>query len=184
LVDALVANNLHATLFCTGSTMTTEAAAYAAVHGVELANHSWNHVSIGWYRPQAANEQIMRTARLIEAGTGEWPLWYRGPFQAYRSQGKKAVADAGMLAAGVSNDPLDYHGYTGAPLVHRVSRRLKPGQIILMHHYPQTIATFPALAAELRRRGFKTLTLSELAQTGAPATSHWQLEPFARFFGH
>ena len=184
LVDALVANDLHATLLCSGSQMTTAAAAYAAANGIELANHSWNHTSIGWYRPQAANEQIMNTARLLKAGSGEWPLWYRAPFQLYQSQGMRAVAGAGMLAAGVSNDPLDYRGNTGAKLVSHVSRRLKPGQIILLHHYPQTIATFPALATELRRRGYRTMTLSELAQTGDPATSNWQLEPFARFFGH
>jgi len=184
LVDALVANDLHATLFCSGSEMTTEAAAYAAQHGIEVANHSWNHVAIGWYRPAAANAQIMQTAKIIEEGTGEWPLWYRAPFQGYKSQGRRAVAAAGMLAAGVSNDPLDYHGYTGTTLVKRISRRLKPGQIVLLHHYPQTIATFPAIAQELRRRGYQTLTMSELAQTGKPATSVWQLQPFARFFGH
>jgi peptidoglycan/xylan/chitin deacetylase (PgdA/CDA1 family) len=187
LVDALVANHLHATLFCIGSTMTTEAAAYAethgAAHGIELGNHSWLHKPISWYRPLAANEQIMRTARLIKAGTGKWPIWYRAPFQNYESQGMRAVANAGMLAAGVSNDPLDYHGVTGAALVSAISRNLKPGQIILTHHYPQTIATLPALSAEMRRRNVGVLNLSELAQTGKPATSTWQLQPFARFFG-
>ena len=175
LVDALVANDLHATLFCVGSKMTTEAATYAAANGMELADHSWNHKSIGWYGPLAANEQIMRTARLLRAGTGSWPIWYRSPFQLYQSQGMRAVAGAGMAAAGVSNDPLDYRGYTGAPLVARVSQALKPGQIILLHHYPQTIATFPALAKELRRRDVEVLTLSELAQLGHPATSVSQL---------
>jgi peptidoglycan/xylan/chitin deacetylase (PgdA/CDA1 family) len=179
LVDALVASDLHATLFCVGSKMTTEAATYAAANGMELADHSWNHKSIGWYGPLAANEQIMRTARLLRAGTGSWPIWYRSPFQLYHSQGMRAVAGAGMAAAGVSNDPLDYRGYTGAPLVARVSQALKPGQIILLHHYPQTIATFPALAKELRRRDVEVLTLSELAQLGHPATSLGQLEPFA-----
>jgi peptidoglycan/xylan/chitin deacetylase (PgdA/CDA1 family) len=182
LVDALVANNLHATLFCVGSEMTTEAATYAAAHGMELANHSWDHKSIGWYRPSAANEQIMRTARLLEAGTGEWPIWYRAPFQLYRSQGMRAVANAGMLAAGVSNDPLDYRGYTGAELVTRMSRRLRPGQIILLHAFPQTISTLPALANEMRRRNTSVVTLSELTQTGGPATSPLQLEPLARLF--
>jgi len=185
LVDALVANKLHATLFCLGSQMTTEAAAYAAAApGIELANHSWEHKSIGWYRPYAANEQIMRTARLIKAGSGEWPLWYRAPFQLYQSQGRRAVANAGMLAAGVSNDPLDYHGYTGDTLVSRMSRELKPGQIVLLHHYPQTIETLPAIAEELRRRDYEALTLSEMSRLGDPATTNWQLEPFARYFGH
>ena len=87
-----------------------------------------------------------------------------------------------MVAAGVSNDPLDYRGHTGADLVKRVSRPLKPGQIILLHHYPQTIATFPALAEEMRRRNVEVLTLSELAKSGAPATSEWQLNPIVRFF--
>ncbi len=187
LVDALIANHLHATLFCIGSQMTTEAATYAAIHGgpngIELANHSWTHKPIGWYRPLAANEQIMKTARLLKAGTGDWPIWYRSPFQNYESQGMRAVANAGMLAAGVSNDPLDYRGVTGQALVSAVSRSLKPGQIILVHHYPATIATFPALAAELHRRKVEVLNLSELAQTGKPATSTWQLEPFSRFFG-
>ena len=185
LVDTLVANDLHATLFCVGSTMTTEAASYAAAaNGIELANHSWVHKSIGWYRPYAANEQIMRTARLLKAGSGEWPLWYRSPFQLYQSQGRKAVADSGMLIAGISNDPLDYHGYTGAQLVGRMSRSLKPGQIIMVHHYDRTIDTLPAIAAELDRRGYETMTMSELSQLGPPATTNWQLEPFARYFGH
>ncbi len=182
LVDALVANDLHATLFCLGSKMTTEAAAYAAANGIELANHSWNHTSIGWYRTAAANRQIMDTARMLKAGSGEWPIWYRSPFQMYQSQGMRAVGVAGMVAAGVSNDPLDYRGHTGADLVKRVSRQLKPGQIILLHHYPQTIATFPALAEEMRRRNVEVLTLSELAKSGAPATSKWQLNPIVRFF--
>ncbi|MEI7815533.1 MAG: polysaccharide deacetylase family protein, partial [Coriobacteriia bacterium] len=65
LVDALVANGLRATLFCVGSEMTTEAATYASANGMELANHSWEHKPIGWFRPAAANEQIMRTNRLL-----------------------------------------------------------------------------------------------------------------------
>ena len=182
LVDALVANGLHATLFCVGSEMTTEAATYAAANGMELANHSWDHKPIAWFRPEAANEQIMRTARLLQAGTGEWPIWYRGPFQNYQSNGMKAAANAGMLVAGVSNDPLDYHGYKGEELVKRLNRRLKPGQIILLHKLPGTIATIPALAAQMKRRNVTALTLSQLAQLGPPATSAWQLEPLSRFF--
>ncbi|MEI7814788.1 MAG: polysaccharide deacetylase family protein [Coriobacteriia bacterium] len=182
LVDALVANGLRATLFCVGSEMTTEAATYAAANGIELANHSWEHKPIGWFRPAAANEQIMRTNRLLHAGTGEWPIWYRAPFQNYQSNGMKAAVNAGMLVAGVSNDPLDYHGYKGDELVKRLNRRLKPGQIILLHKLPGTIATIPALADELKRRNATTLTLSQLAQLGPPATSAWQLEPLSRFF--
>lgn len=176
LVDALVANHLHATLFCIGSKMTTEAATYAAANGMELGDHSWIHNSIGHYAPVAANEQIIKTARLLRAGAGEWPIWYRSPFNLYQSQGMRSVAAAGMLVAFDSNDPLDYHGYTGKPLVDRISVKLKPGQIILLHHYPQTIATLPAIAAELRRKNYEVMTLSELAQTGTPATEASQLK--------
>ena len=182
LVDALVANHLRATLFCVGSKMTTEAAAYAAANGMELGDHSWIHEPLGHSRPEGQNKQIMDTARLLKAGSGEWPIWYRAPFQNLYGGAKKSIADAGMLDAGVSNDPLDYHDVTGKALVSAVSKKLKPGQIILMHHYPATIATLPALAAELRRRNVQALTLSELAQTGDPATSQRQLEPFTRFF--
>jgi len=180
LVDALVASHLHATLFCIGSKMTTEAAAYAGAHaadGIELGDHSWIHNSIGHYAPVPANEQIMRTARLLQAGTGAWPIWYRSPFNLYHSQGMRSVAAAGMLVAIDSNDPLDYHGYSGQALVDRTSVMLKPGQIILLHHYPKTIATLPALATMLRQRGYTVMTMSELAQAGPPATEASQLDP-------
>jgi peptidoglycan/xylan/chitin deacetylase (PgdA/CDA1 family) len=180
LVDALVANKLPATLFCIGSQMTTEAAAYAGAHaadGIELGDHSWIHNSIGHYAPVPANEQIMRTARLLEAGTGVWPVWYRSPFNLYHSQGMRSVAAAGMLVAIDSNDPLDYHGYFGKQLVDRIDVKLKPGQIILLHHYAKTIDTLPAIAAMLHQRGYTVLNLTELAQTGKPATQASQLDP-------
>ena len=93
------------------------------------------HNSIGHYAPKPANEQIMRTARLLKAGTGVWPVWYRSPFNLYHSQGMRSVAAAGMLVAIDSNDPLDYHGYYGKELVDRIDVKLRPGQIILLHHY-------------------------------------------------
>jgi len=171
LVDALVGARLHATLFCIGSEMNERAAKYAVANGMELGNHSWDHTSIAPMDAAHANRQIMMTETLIHSATGVWPIWYRMPFQSWGARGLKDVQAADMLAAGVSNNQQDYRGWTGPLLAYRIGADLAPGQIILLHALPGTIATLPQISNELRLRHYRALELSSLAAKTRPALS-------------
>jgi peptidoglycan/xylan/chitin deacetylase (PgdA/CDA1 family) len=60
-----------------------------------------------------------------------------------------------------------------AAIVSRVVSATTPGAIDLMHTLPQTAAALPSIIDELRARGYRFLTLPEMAALGTPTPGHW-----------
>jgi peptidoglycan/xylan/chitin deacetylase (PgdA/CDA1 family) len=60
--------------------------------------------------------------------------------------------------------------HTPAIIQDRVLRRIMPGAIVLIHPTERTVQALPPLLAQLRRRGYRLLTVSQLlAQSPSPA---------------
>jgi peptidoglycan/xylan/chitin deacetylase (PgdA/CDA1 family) len=64
-------------------------------------------------------------------------------------------------------------GYTPpSRLYHNIVDHVRPGSIILMHvTHPETLAALPSIVRELKRRGYKMVTLSQMAAMGKPYPS-------------
>lgn len=170
IVRELNRYDAHATFFWVGSRITTDAAKLALANGDELANHTWNHVNMHLLSSKEASAEIGLTNARIAQLTGVSPVWFRSPFnRLYRREYAQLRAHH-VLYANYSVTSVDWmDGVTEAEVVGKVSTTLKPGGVILMHDSPTHAPSFvPAVLRLLKRRGYRVVTLSELARTGPP----------------
>jgi peptidoglycan/xylan/chitin deacetylase (PgdA/CDA1 family) len=107
----------------------------------------------------------------IRKATGFSPTWVRAMGGGIDSTGMKAVIKTGQLYCNWSVDSYDSHRRYTPPnvLYHNVVDHVRPGDVILVHQtHRETIEVLPRICKELRRRGYKMVTLSELAAASRP----------------
>jgi peptidoglycan/xylan/chitin deacetylase (PgdA/CDA1 family) len=133
--------------------------------GHEVANHTANHkMLIGSYSRSyyEANAPIA----VIRRATGFDPIWIRAMGGGIDVTGMRAVVNTGQLYCNWSVDSYDSHrSYTPPSTLYRnVVGRVRAGDVILIHQtHAESLQALPSICAELKRRGYKMVTLSELA---------------------
>jgi peptidoglycan-N-acetylglucosamine deacetylase len=139
-------------------------------HGHELANHTMQHEMLR--RSYAFDiHQILGAESILARQTGVATTWVRAMGGGVNSTGVRAVNNTGRLYAQWSIDSLDSHARYTAPhrIYHNVVDHVRPGDVILLHvTHPESLAALPAILKELGRRGYRMVTLSELASHGRP----------------
>lgn len=133
--------------------------------GHEIANHTANHKMLtGSYR--TSYSQAYLPMATIRASTGFDPIWVRAMGGGVDRTGMRAVVNTGQLYCNWSVDSYDSHArYTPPSVLYRnVMRAVNSGDVILIHQtHPETVRALPAICRALKRRGYKMVTLSELA---------------------
>ena len=174
IVKALRRRNLKATFFITGHFCHTFPAECRALKdaGMEIGNHSYSHprfqnISNNQIRRQLANCEDAMSQRF---GHATKPL-FRFPYGESDSRSCKAVSNAGFQAIYWSLDSLDAFGAEKSAdfVLKRVSRRLKPGDIVLMHvSSAGTAAALPHILDELQRKGLRQVCVSDFLTERLP----------------
>ncbi len=135
-----------------------------AAQGHDIANHSWHHFQGVKLSAEQWHEEIAGNNRIIENVIGIAPRWFRAPGCHYSLEALNALHDLKMVRADTSNNSGDWEQPDPQKIVNRVLQRLAPGQVLLFHDSaPQTAKALPILLNELRARGYRCVTMSELA---------------------
>lgn len=173
-VDILNAYGGKGTFFATGTCSLYSRGAslnrYVLQRGHELANHTANHKPLN--RSYAFDvAQINGAERTLVRQTGRGTVWVRAMGGGVNATGLRATKNTGHLYAQWSLDSLDSKRRYTAPhrIYHNVVDHVRPGDVVLLHvTHPESLKALPSICAELRRRGYKMVTLSELAANGRP----------------
>ncbi len=177
ILNILKARGVKATFFIIGENALQfpDAVRREASEGMEIGNHSYNHGSVVRARNATIDWQINQTQGVIKGLVGFEPIWFRPPhgFRDLRLFFKTRHDD--MAVAEWSNMPRDWTRPGTDVIVQRTLRRLKPGDIILLHDgdnvyvggdRSQTVAALPRIIDGIQARGLRCVTLSELAAHG------------------
>ncbi len=145
----------------------------ASSHGHEIGNHGATHTPLQGRTPEILHAQITDDDAWVAQITGREPLWVRPSGGFIDDGGRAAVADTGHLVALWTIDSNDSHGgatnYTSDAVFKNATTNVRSGDIILLHQtHDWSIAALPRICAWLRAKGFKMVTLSQLAATGSP----------------
>ena len=142
--------------------------------GFELGNHTQHHtlpdgISSMWHRSYSTDiAEINGPDAIIKADGGGIPtVWLRPMGGMIDATGIKAAVATNHLVVNWTIDSNDSHGgaKTSDYLYNEVMRNIKSGDVVLLHvTHPESMAALPRIAATLNERGFKMVTLSELAQ--------------------
>ena len=134
--------------------------------GDEVENHSYTHPNMNLVIPSVAESEILRTNVLLQAMTGKQPHFFRPPGGNANPAVQRLAHLYGLSLAYWTVDVLHAED-VGSPqgLIQYALAHVHPGSIVLLHNGPDvTTAAVPGLVAALRGRGYKLVTLSEIAQ--------------------
>jgi len=149
--------------------------------GHELGNHTFTHPNLGEMPLPVTELELNATQRLIESDTGRSTVLFRPPYfgdaEADKPQEVEPAIVAqnlGYIMVGLRIDPNDWQlPVTPNQIVNRtISRAIDAdpetrGEVILLHDAggdrSATVEALPTLIHELKARGFRFVSVSDLA---------------------
>lgn len=140
-----------------------------ADEGHEIGNHTWSHPDIAKLSASRLRQQIERTEAEIVKITVKPSVLFRPPYGSYTEADACQINGMGERVILWSVDTNDWRGLPTGHIVETVHRGIAPGAIVLQHSLPPqsgdlrgTIDAVPKIIDDLRRRGYKLETVSEL----------------------
>jgi peptidoglycan/xylan/chitin deacetylase (PgdA/CDA1 family) len=178
VLDLLERLDQKATFFLSGPWARQHPALVArmAADGDEVASHGEAHVNLSGYGREAIAANI-RTAddQLRKALGGREPApFFRPPNGDWNGLVVRTARELGYTTVIWSIDSLDWKNPGPGHMIDRVERQAFPGAILLFHSSDssrQVQDVLPVLIPQLRREGWRLVTLGELAKLG-PFSSH------------
>lgn len=165
LLDCLEENGAHATFFMVGQNVGSyqEEVQRMVEIGCEIGNHSWDHSSLTSLTLENAVKEITDTDEALIEACGQAATVVRAPYGNYSDEIIEAVGRPFFMW---SLDSLDW-SYLDVELTYNeiMNRDLTDGSIILMHDIHETsVETALLIIPELIEKGYKLVTVSELAE--------------------
>lgn len=164
LLDCLEKNNSVATFYVVGYL----AKAYPEVIsredklGCEVANHTWEHISLTSQGAAAGAEAVEKTSNQVKEIIGKPTKTYRPVGGAYNDSILSAID---MPAIIWSLDTLDWKTRNADSTYDKIIKNVKDGDIILMHDiYEQTVEAACRAIPKLIEEGYQLVSVSELLE--------------------
>jgi peptidoglycan/xylan/chitin deacetylase (PgdA/CDA1 family) len=132
--------------------------------GHELGNHTYQHLDIDNLDRQAAQSEIVRCRDLLRSQTGSPGAHFRPSQTQHASAQVLQLAGAAGYRTCLSYnlDSLDYTDPGPAAVRANVARAVA-GDIVSLHFgHPGTVAAMPGILADLKARGLRPVTATEL----------------------
>jgi len=160
----LKAHNVKATFFIVGAHAAArpELLQQIVQEGHAIGNHSYSHAhTLPFKQPATILADLQQCSQTITAITGVTPRMYRPPFGVVNPAIGQAVRASQLPCVGWSLRSFDTASSRPARLLARITSRLAPGTIVLLHDYPAvTPQILPDLLQEIKQRNFTCVPLS------------------------
>jgi peptidoglycan/xylan/chitin deacetylase (PgdA/CDA1 family) len=173
VLDELKRHSARASFFVIGQALTQhpELGRRIVAEGHVIANHSWQHSYMqNFHLRRWQNEELKRCESSIEAITGRPSLrLYRPPVGMKTADQARAAMDLGLKVVAWSVHSRDTVAPDPTAIARRVLRKVRGGDIILLHdgdRVPGRRRTCPEalrlILIGLREKGLDCVTLTEL----------------------
>jgi peptidoglycan/xylan/chitin deacetylase (PgdA/CDA1 family) len=175
ILKCLESFNAKATFFCIGENISTNRSLVKEMiaAGHTIGNHTWHHDHAGILGSKRYwNTELSRTSALVEEISGVSPTLFRAPMGFKIWNQAAAVRALNMKYIGWSAWAWDTTGASAANIYRRITRRLVPGSIILLHDgleyarrygsQSQTVAALPRILDFIYQHGWHSITLANL----------------------
>ena len=178
VLEILKSYDAKATFFVTGASVAKhpDIARQMVAQGHEIGDHSEHHqYKLPFLLPSQVRRDYRGTQDAIYNATGVMPVLYRAPHGRISPWMGLALRHEGANIIGWDVSAGDWHSSAAGVLVQRVSDRVRPGSIILLHdglnlddraNRDVVVQALPGIIGQLRHRGYRFTTVSELLNTG------------------
>jgi peptidoglycan/xylan/chitin deacetylase (PgdA/CDA1 family) len=171
ILDILGKYHVRATFFVLG----VRAQAHPAIikrivhEGHIIGNHSYNHPNPAKMTEAQFEKQFTQTQDILQKLIGYEPRFIRTPYGALQENQLRWAAKNGMIAVNWDVDSLDWKELNSSQVLANILQHTHKGAIILQHsaggekqNLSGTVKALPILIEELRKQGFKLVTVPEL----------------------
>jgi len=170
ILDLLKQYDAKATFFVVGNKVARfpELLKREVAEGHELANHTYTHAYLS--RNLNIKKEINQTEELIYGITGQKCHLFRPPGGIFNERLIAVAKEEGYKVVLWSwhQDTKDWSSPGTRRIVDRVLKNVRNGDIVLFHDHVegsmQTVQALETILPELRRRGYRMVTVSELIQ--------------------
>lgn len=149
--------------------------------GMTVGSHSWAHPNFEQLTEADQEAQVTQTARAIERSGAPVPRLFRPPYGAYDAATHRVLGRARELSVLWSVDSQDYTRPGVDGIVRNVVPNVHPGAIILMHdgggERDQTIAAVERIVPQLRKQGYRFVTVPRLLLDNPPGADDQDVPP-------
>lgn len=168
IIDILNEYDADATFFLVGFWIDKyeEEVKAIAEAGLEIGNHSKNHLNMPRLNEDSIREEISSVNGRIEELTGVRPTFFRAPYGDYSNRLLTVVDELDMVGIQWSIDSLDWKGLSAKEIVERVVPKAKSGDIVLFHNNSDHVLdALPLVIMGLKNEGFRFVGLSDMVAT-------------------
>lgn len=166
LLEALDVLGVKATFFLVGAQCKQFPDLVKAISqaGHCIANHSYSHPNLTKLSPDEVYRQLSDTNELLVSLTGKRVRYFRPPGGNYNDGVVEQARKAGLVMVLWTINTADYTNPGKQKLEEMVMQKASNGGIVLMHTGVQdTLDALPVIVSELKRRGFRFVTIEEMA---------------------
>lgn len=167
VIEILKENNVKATFFLSGPWVKQypEIPQRIKKDGHEIGSHGYRHINLSNLSKTEVKEEVMKAHKNIKEVTGVDAKLIRTPNGDYNEQVIEGIHECNYEAIQWGTDSLDWMNPGINTIIERVSKRVHPGDIILMHASDtckQTHEALPVVIKNLKQQGYEFVTVSEL----------------------
>lgn len=120
--------------------------------GAMIENHTLTHPNLTALGYEGQRAEICGASQLIRRRTGSPPTLFRPPFGNQNALTRRAAKSCGVHALLLWTATVQ----PGGKIAYQVpDRKLRPGDVLLMHFRPNLSRDFRVLVDKIRRRGFE-----------------------------
>jgi peptidoglycan/xylan/chitin deacetylase (PgdA/CDA1 family) len=165
VLNVLAAHHVTATFFMVGR----EAAKFpdlvrqVAAGGNAIGVHTWDHLRLTTASPAVFASQVDRELELVTSLTDVRPTCLRPPYGSANQTTVNEASSRGLSVAQWSVDPRDWTQPGVNAIVNRVTSRLGPNQVILLHdgggNRSQTVAALSHILDAIEARNLHVVNV-------------------------
>jgi probable sporulation protein (polysaccharide deacetylase family) len=135
--------------------------------GHEIANHGLYHGHPNKMNRTELNRLILENARLLAEVTGEPPVkLFAPPYGEFNSEVLAVAGNLGYRTILWTIDTVDWKRPAPEVIIQRVTERIEPGAIILMHPTAPTVEALSPIIKNLKEQGYSFLPVGKLLREG------------------
>ncbi len=178
ILDILRRYGVRATFFVIGNNCLKfpDALKRIAAGGHEIGNHTWTHEVLPLKPPSSIEEEIRKTSDIVEKFAGKRPTLFRAPHGWRNPWADRAARKAGCTPVAWTLGVWDTDRPGTETIIARTLKGAREGCVLLVHDgrgtedgadSSQLVDALPVIIEELKRRGLRFVTVSEMMKSGA-----------------
>lgn len=163
MIETLRRENVSATFFFDGSWLAKhlDEGREICQLGFECSNHAYSHPNMSTLDRAKQREEIMKTEKLLER-IGVRNVWFAPPSGDYNQTTVDVAYELGLRTVLWTIDTVDWKKPEPEWIVRRISTKLEPGSLILMHPTNSSSQALEGMIEVIRGRGYAFGTVSDV----------------------